>query len=781
MAVAVVALAATLVVADALLWSPIGVDRPDRLVHVSVVDSQARALAVPSPIADAIAASGWFEGQCRFVTPYTSVRMAGTVRQRPLLVLAGDCFAVLGTTPVLGRLFDASEDHAKAPVAVLSHRVWQRDFGGNPDVLGASVTFDGSTYTIVGVTEPRFDGLVRGFPPAVIVPLDTYRAATGGPSSAYFANVFARLRPGTRLDDERSRLAGAWQGWLATELPPAWPAAQRQVLDASRLDAIPVASGLDFVFRDRFRRPVVMLLVLGVLVAVVSLNNVAHLLIARLVARRQELMVRLALGGDRWRVARDTAREWLVIVAIGGASGVWTAMALGRVFAARFEMLYPGSEIDISLSRLPLALIALVLSGALAAVMTATLAVIRSLDLGTLSVAGERVAGSGRRPRQLLLSGAALMTMVLVAVNLLAIRTLRERATADTGVRIDDVVTGHLAPLPDQVRGSAGDGYYIALVDRLSALPGSEGVALTRFAPFRSRPYTEPVTADSVTLPRVELHTVSDGFFAALGIRLIAGRAFTTADDRARGDVAILSRSLAAQLFVERDPVGQQVRVARHPVPLTVVGVVADAALLDPKQRPGPALYRSFWQLPPAQQMDSSLVMRFAPGTAGAALGSIARTIEQGGREYPANLGRLADQFHQTFLEERLVAWLGTGFSIVGLVVSMIGVYSIAAHAVGRRRRELGVRAAIGARPAALRRVVFMDVAYALLPGWLIGLPVAALAYHGASRLLSDGAVEYGGFAVLFAATLVGAAALVAAIGPGNRAARTDPSEVLRG
>lgn len=779
-AIAVVALAATFVVAYALLWRPLGVDEPERLVHVAVVDQQARALPVPSVIADAIGASQMFDGTCRFVTPYSTARIAGRVDQRPFLVLDGGCFAVLGTGAAIGRLFTATEDHARAAVAVLTHRTWQRDFGGRADVLGESITLDGATYAIVGVTEPRFDGLALGFPAAAILPLDTYRAGTGGHASWYFATLFARLRPETRLDEVKARLSGGWSGWLTTELPAGWPEAQRRVLEESRLDAVAVAGGLDYVLRDRFRRPVVAVLLLGVLVAIVSLNNVAHLLVARLLARRQELRVRLALGGDRWRIALDSVREWSVIVAVGGAAGVWLAIGLSRAFAHRIASLYPGSEIDVSLGPQPMALIALPLVVALVTVLVVTLAVTRSLDLGTLSSAHERVAGAARRPRQLLLSTAVLMTMVLLAVNLLTIRTLRERATADTGVRVDEVVTASLASLPDELRRTADDGYYPGLVDRLLTLPGAESVALTRFAPFHSRPYAEPVSTDSVTAPPAEWHIVSEDFFTALGIQVIAGRAFTRADDQTRGDVAVLSRTLATQLFGSGEAIGRQVRTARHPVPLTVVGVVADVALLDPKRGPGPALYRSFWQLPADQQTNSNLVVRFGRGAASAAIPEMVRAIEQGGREYPATVRRLTEQFEQTFLEERLVAWLGAGFSLVGFVVSMIGVYSIAAQTVGQRRRELGIRAAIGARPAVLRRIVLTDATSALLPGWLLGLPCAGLAYRGASRLLTDGSGEPVVVPVLLAAMLVGVAAIVAAIGPGNRAARTDPAEALR-
>lgn len=781
-AIAIVSTTATSVLAYALLWRPLGVAAPERLVHVAVADAQGRQLPVPSWTADVMREQQLFDSQCRFVTPYTTMRMDGRVTQGAILAASAECFATLGTTAAIGRLFSTEEERQHAHVAIITHRTWMREYAGRPDVIGSLITLDGLTFTIVGITESRFDGLQLGFPAYALVPLDAYRAATGG-EGYYWANLFARMRPESDATALRQRIADASRTLLATTMPADTPAQQRSVVESARVDIIPAGGGIDYVIRDRFLRPVVALLLLAALVAAISLSNVAHLFMAHLLARRQELAMRLVLGGSRWRLVRSAARDGLVVAGTGAIVGTALAAGLSRALAHQLGSIYDGLVIDPSLTALPILLVALTIALALVILAGATLMVTRRVNLADLSLL-RQPAASGHWTRRIMLSVAVLLTTILVTVDLLALRSLRETTGVDTGVTMDGVVAARLMPLPEHAWQVPPAGHYTSLVDRLAALPGVRHAALTRTVPFYGRPYVEPVTTDTAntgTAPSLpaEQHVVTEAFFDALGIGLVSGRTFTRADDGARMPVAVLSRSLAEQLFGGEDAVGRQVWTAQLTEPLTVIGVVRDVALLEPKGDGVPALYRSYWQLPQDSQAGPDLVVTLASAdlaTTGAGA-MLTQAVEQGGVESPVGLMPLADRFDRLFIEDRIVAWLGSLFSLAGLAVSMIGIGALTFHALHERRRELGVRAALGATPLRLQGTAASDAFAAVLPGWLLGIPGAALVSHTAATIIG-----YGGSAiplVALAAVIVGLAALIAAQGPGRRAARTSPMAAL--
>lgn len=765
--------------AHALLWRQLGVDHPHRVVQLALVDDQSHVLPVPSFLFGAIGASGWFHGQCAFVTPQTPVRIDSGIRSRAVLALTSECFSTLGVTAVTGRLFSAADEHGRGPVALITHLAWQRDFNARPDVLGASITFDGLTYTVIGVTERRFDGLVLGFPAQVIVPLDTYRAATGG-GVTYRANVFARLAASTDLQAVRTSLPVASREWL-NKLPHDLPPRQRQALKAVRLEARAVAGGIDYVLRDRFRQPILVLLAPGMLLAVVSLSNVAQLVIAILVSRKQELLTRLALGSGRGRAVAAVAGEATIVATIGAVLGVGIAIGLTRFLMDRLGGLYPGLEI--SGPPLTFRIVAALIAFAVAVLPAAAGALVHSHAVTLtplLSGRGGATIGTSWS-RKLLVSAAVLLATVLVTVNLLALRILLQRTGASTGIRIHGVIASQLVPLPDKPWQSPSGSYATALLDRVKAIPGVESAALARSGLFLARPYFDQVNADGRDAAGMsaEQHVVTESFFVTLNVPLVEGRLFTREDDHSRAPVAVISESLARRLFPDGKVLGRQVRIAQYPDALTVIGVVRDVALLDPKKGAAAALYRSFWQLSPQDQVSADLSVHLANRPLVTVAPAIRRAVEDGGLEFASRVEALEDRLDRLYLEERLVVWLSTGFSTVGLVVTMIGIYTLVAHAVNQRRREIGVRVALGAQPAAIRRLVFTDAAKLLAPGWIAGWLFATAAYQLTSRLLNDERIGGTVALIAMAALLVAATAVLATVGPVNAAVRIEPRETM--
>lgn len=282
---------------DALLLRPIPVVNPYRLVRIGSLEDNGKTFSVPGPLLDDLRREPLIEGVCGVQTPVSTVSLDDTVFPVSTHALTGDCYRTLGVRAVLGRLFTPSDDLPNAaPVAVLSYAFWRDKFGSNPDVLGQRIGIEGVPFTIIGVTEPQFHGLLLGFPPGISFPISQLSAnkIPGLPRPFYWAYALARMKPGVTQEEVRAKLGTEWRRLLDAALPlDRFKGAQRDEL----LRMPPVvnsgASGLDYFVRDRFRQPLAGLLAISALVLLVACTNVANLLFARGLQRRPEIALRL--------------------------------------------------------------------------------------------------------------------------------------------------------------------------------------------------------------------------------------------------------------------------------------------------------------------------------------------------------------------------------------------------------------------------------------------------------------------------------------------------------
>lgn len=772
---------------DALLWRPLPVSEPDKLVYVARLDHLERRMSLRSPLVDLLRHEPLFDGLCGFQTAYLTVTLAGRMAPMATHGVTGDCFDTLGVRPALGRLLTMADDHPGShKVAVLGHDAWVRDHGGRADVLGETVDVAGESFTIVGVVERRFSGLLLGFPPQVYYPL-TQRPRFPGetsPAGAYSAHVFARLAQERTLAGTRARLLERWPELLAASPPDQASAEERDRYVTSRLHVTSAETGIDYVLRDRFARPVVALFGLAVIVLLVASINVAGLLLARADERHGERAVRLALGAGRARLTREAAAESLLLIAAGSALGVTIAHGGNRVLVSMLGRIYDGFTLDVA----PDARV-LWVTLALAATAVVVFALIpvwrsRGIDVATFATVSSRVVGGRHRAHRVTVAAQVALALVLLVTGGYTVQVLGDLQRASLGFETDNVWIAQLMARPDGYgEGLRDPGHHERLLDNLVETTNIEAAALSTTAPLFSGTYLEPVSSsDAPDLQVVAAqHTVSEGFFSTMRIPIVAGRPFSRADRGERPRSVIVSESVARRLFGTGEAVGRHLRIGTQSAlqSLEIVGIARDAVLTEPQARQTMVVYRSFWEADPVSRGSPALVMKTRALPSGLER-TVRSELDSGGRQYLAYLRSLAEQREMALAQERLVGGLSAAFAAVGVTLMVVGIYGLLRLFVARRTREIAMRMALGASPMQVRRLVLGQVSGFMAAGIAIGLPIAWTALGAVSRLMGDHA-SWSLAPVAAAFGVLVAAGLIAAWLPIRTATSIDPACALRG
>lgn len=771
---------------EALLWRPLPVRDPGQLARIDRVDGQKRELGLSSAFLDLLRDERLFTGLCGFHTPYTTITLDGRMAQRAAHAMTAECFATLGVQPAIGRLFTPADERPGMPfVAVLTYTAWLREYGGRADVLGAPIELGGATFTIIGVAERRFTGLVLGFPPQVLFPIaQIARTSPDLPPGAFpAAMVFARMADGQGLTDVAPRLRTLWPALLTASLPPKSVGPEREAYLGSALLLTSAKTGFDYVLRDRFSKPVIALVGLATIVLLMSLVNVASLLLARAAERRSELSLRLALGAGRWRIARAAAAESVLLIAAGAGAGIGLAYAGDRLLVSILGSMYEDFAMDVAPSARVLGLTSVIAIVTLAAFAVIPAVKTRDIDAGALAAASSRLVSDRHRAQHLFVMAQVALTLTLVIVGTLTAQVLGELRRAPLGFDAERVLIARLAILPADFAADLDPSYQQALLNRAASAPGVESAALSSTTPLFSMAVVEPVSA--IAAPdrevRAEQHTVTEDFFATLQIPLVAGRGFSP-NDRATDTrrTVIISESFGRSLFDTRDPIGQRIRVGTRAdlQSLEIVGVARDAVLAVPQARNTLAVYRNFWQAPSAYRRWSTLVVR-AVGDPLALPSTIRQVLAEGGREYPVWTRTLSGQRDAALAQEHLVASFSVAFAAVGLVLAGVGIYGLLSLLVSQRTREIAMRLALGATPGRVRRMILGHVLMLLVAGVAFGMPLAWAAQSAAIRLLGGGGAE-SAMPVAAAIGLLLTVAIVASWLPVRRASSVDPMVALR-
>ena len=715
--------------------------------------------------------------------PFTMVGL-GEPRVVRAGVVDGAYFHVMGLRPVLGRLLGPSDDGPQAAgAAVLTHRFWTTSLGSDPSAVGRTVRLGERTATIVGVLEPSVPYPSETEIIANVVTSPHHLDATMVTGRVHrMTELFGRLAPGADLETARAELR-AVHGAVVREHPESYSAKADFRIDAVRL-------------RDQIVSPartvLLVLLAASALVFVIACSNVANLILARSVRREGELAIRAALGASSGALRRTLLAESLLLCGAGAVLGVIIARpmvaVLGR-YAARFSVRALDLTVDATLLwvGVGLALFAAVLLAFVPRLPSAEGPKGFGLANGSLRI----TSGTNRRLRLFAVTQIAASFVLLAGAGAL-LTALIALQSAPTGFNTRNVLALHVPVMsygrtPDQVVG-----FYKEAMRRITALPGVERVAVGTQVPWRDAGSFGPgfqfsveryVRAGGEEDPRAHFRTISPGFFAALGVPIIAGRDFSDADRRDAEPVVIVSQSLAQRMFPNQDAVNRRLMwtdpvmkfIDVSQAPRRIVGVAVDVD--DENVVPGPALtvYHPF-----EQEIGGGRLFVHARTDPYALVPPITRVIRELSADQPVEqAATLEDVRAEVLAPNRLNALVFGGFAAVALTIAVVGVAGVLAFSVSARTREFGIRLAIGSAPRHLLTRVLGEGAFIAAAGIVVGAVGGFALARLAGTYLQDVGIP-GPFAIAGASAVLVAAAVLASLIPAARASRVDVISALR-
>ena len=707
-------------------------------------------------------------------------------------LVSGNYFSVLGVKSAVGRLITPDDDDQPGghAVAVLSHGLWLRTFGADPDVVGRGMKLNGYDFTIVGVAPRDFSGTETGRSYDVWIPIKMQVQAmprTMGrhwfnDRSAGWLGLFGRVQPGASVEQAQAELTT-----IARSLEQSYPDT-----NAGRGVSVLAGLGLDSNDRVSFRNFLTLLLAAVMLLLLIACSNVANLLLLRATSRRREIAVRLALGATRGRLVRELLTEGLLLSLIAGGLGLLLAPWSAQLIVAFQQPAYGLRGIDISPDVRVLAFTALlsiltaVVFGLAPAMQASRVDLVTSLKDGAPS-SGHR---KSRLQANLVIAQVALSLVLLIGAGL-AVRTMQKALTMDRGFDSENMV---LMSMDLTIRGyseSEGRSFYEELIKRVDALPGVVSSSLAKtvppndwsdrlsvFLPGEEPPPDVLRARDDLGL-RVDANRIAPDYFRTLGIPILEGREFTDQDRVGTPPVAILNERLANRLWPGESAVGKLLAVPfwHEPrPPVQIIGVARDA-----KHRSLLADMPLLIYLPELQVYDgrATLVAR----TSGAATRLIPAI-----RDEVAALDKdlslyavktMSEQIESTLWQQRTAAGLIGIFGLLALALAAIGIYGVIAHSVAQRTREIGIRMALGADARGVLRMILRQGLELALTGVLVGLAAA----FALTRLMSS--MLYGVSATDPLTFVISSVALVAVVLgacflPARRATKVDPMIALR-
>jgi predicted permease len=698
-------------------------------------------------------------------------------------VVDGNYFDVMGLRPVIGRLLNARDDGPKAAgAAVLTYRFWSTGLKSDPSILGKTIRLGTRTATIVGVLEPSVPYPAETELIANVVTSPHHLSATMVTGREHrMTELFGRLAPGSDLENARAELK-AIHGAIVAAHPESYSKKADFRIDAIRLrDQI----------TSRARTVLLVLLAASTLIFVIACSNVANLILARTVRRESELAVRAALGANAAALRRTLLAESLILCIGGATLGVLSAPPMVAVlarYASRFSVRALDLAVDPSMLWVGAGL------AVVAALLLAFAPRLPSSD-GThgfsLSSGSARVAGgTSRRLRAFAVVQIAASFILLAGAGML-LKTLLALQAAQTGfdtrVLAVNVPVVSYGRTPDQILG-----FYKEVMRRTSELPAVDRVAVGTVVPWRDAGSFGPgfqfsadghVRESGEEDPRARFRTVSPGFFAALGIPLIAGRDFTDADRRDGERVVIVSASLAQRMFPNQDAVNRHLMwtdpvmkfINVNPEPRRIVGVAGDVD--DENVVPGPAfaVYHPF-----EQEIGGGRLFVHTHGDPYPLVPSITRIIRELAADQPVErAATLEDVRAEVLAPDRLNTLVFGGFAAVALAISVVGVAGVLAFSVSGRTREFGIRMAIGSQPGSILGGVLREGAVMAAAGVIAGAAGGWALARVIASFIRDVRLP-GTLPVIASAAILIVAAVVASLLPAARAARVDVMQALR-
>ena len=712
-------------------------------------------------------------------------------------ISTGNYYRVLGVTARLGRTILPEDDQPGAPpVTVISHRYWRSRFAGDPLAIGKSIQINGVPIAIVGVLPPEFTGVQRAVDDAsdVAMPLSLDSRITSGLPAGqprlsqptyWWLQVMGRLKPGVTAAQVQANLETVFErtarsgleSYLSSLDGPSRSMSQNQ--NRTEVPRLRVDSGSRGVYdvSERDLRAVTILSAVVALVPLIVCANVANLLLSRATAREKEMSVRLSMGATRARLVRQLLTESVLLASLGGALGVlvgyWGQQLLpgpaGRSTPLEWRVLAFVLAVTMATG---------ILFGIAPALRATRLNLTSSLKESSRGVAGSRsILG-----KSLLVVQVAISLVLLTGAGLF-LRTVQNLRSVDVGFNPRNLVLFSVSPRLNQYDDQRVDALYQQMIDRLRTVPGVRAVALSQPALLTGAVSGTSVFIQGRNYPAgrrnpdgINRLVVSPGFFEAMEIRLLGGRAFTERDTATAPKVVIVNEAAVAKYFANVNPIGQRFGSSVETSGQNeIVGVVRDVKYDNVRDPAPPTMFVPYLQNRPA---NASFEVRMA-GDPLAAVGAIRETVRRIDPNLPLmNVSTQLEQIERRFLQEKVFAQAYALFGGLAVLLASIGLFGLMSYSVARRTNEIGIRIALGARRQDVLRLVMGESMILVIAGVAIGLAIAAAAGRFVASLLFGLAPTDVG-SMLLAMTIMLLVSAFAGYLPARRAVRVDPIVAL--
>ncbi len=707
-------------------------------------------------------------------------------RRSRIVTLTASAFRLLRARPLAGTLFQ-ERDEAASNVAVISYGMWQQEFGGRADAVGRTISLDGRQYTVVAVMPPSFafpDRETRVWIPFLVRPV------LGDDGNSRFISLFsamARLKPGV------TPAQAAQEGTARARTAPD-PGMTAIAVFGSRgavdIAAVPVVEAMT----ADVRNGIIVLVAAVVLLLLTATANIASVQLARSTARRRDMAVRAALGASGGRLASLLLMESVVIGAIGGVLGLALAIALQQILPTVLPPDFPrvadiGLDWRVFAFAFTAALGASLAFGLLPAVQARRVDLVHVLSEGGVSTTGAAGRTHTARIRTAIMGVQVAIACVLIVGASLLIRSFVAMVAFDRGFDTDNILTARV-PLPDASYTARRSADVVdRVLERLRSMPDVVSAAMSTVLPFGDADqlmgFQLPPPRDSGDEPRqvqTALRTITPDYFRAVGMRVGEGRGFAAVESTASPPVVVVNREFARR-YLANKALGTKLPLSLHDArsEWEIVGVVEDARTRSVLERPQPELFVCLCQLPDGLVSADPLIVvrtRIDPARFAPALRQVIREIDS---SIALDAMLTMDQrLMGNLARPRLYAIVLAGFALFALLIAGVGLFGVLSYNVAQRAREIGVRSALGARPADIIGLIVREGLIVTLAGLAVGLAVSAALARSMSAFLF-GIVPHDVVTFTTVPILLLVVAALACAMPARRAARLDPLQVLKG
>ena len=804
LALGIGATAAIFSIFEQVVLRPLPVAEPDQLVNLlgpgpkSGSRSSNNAGGVESVFSypmlrDLEAAPSAFSGLAGHCAFGANLAYGGDTLSGEGMLVSGSYFEVLGLRPALGRLFDRDDDRTPGghPLVVLTHDYWTTRFNASRTVVGETLIVNGQALTIVGVAPRGFAGTTLGQDPQVFVPISMRALMSPGWEGfenrrSYWVYLFARLAPGSSSEQAATAINLVYRSIIEDVEAPLQTGMSEATLEQFRAKEIELESGWQgqSSLHEEVRMPLLLLLGVTSFVLLIACANIANLLLVRATNRSGEIALRLSIGAQRYQVVAQLLAESLVLAVVGGVFGLLVAQGTLRLLAA---LLPANSELGLQFALGPsaglfLAVLTLVtgLMGLFPALHSTRGQLVSSLK----NLAGQTsISRVANRFRAVMVSLQIALSMALLISAGLFTKSLLNVGRVDLGIDVEHIAGFGLSPELNNYTPIESRALFERVESEIKALPGVRDVAasvvpLISGSNWGSNVTVEGFAADSDTDTNSKFNEVGPGYFRALGIPVLSGREVEPRDVLDAPKVAVVNETFARKFDLGRDAVGKRMQIGSGgELDIEIIGLVQDSKYSEVKEAAPPVFFV------PYRQNEEVGAINFyvrAASDPKQLLASLRALISRLDPELPIeNLQTMSMQVNENVLLDRILSMLSAAFAILATLLAAIGLYGVMAYSVSQRRREIGLRIALGASTGRVRGMILRQVGWLTLLGALAG-GAAALGLGKIAGSLLFGLEGHDPEVFVLSAVVLAMVALGAGLLPAQRAASVEPMRALR-